>query len=146
MTQQTTAYDKPIPLKNLDNAPYWDAADRHELALQHCTPCQQYFNPAGPACPRCGSTDITWQTIGNEVYGKVISYITSYRPFLPGFQNDVPLVIAVVQLDDIPEVTILANIIEYDAQQVKIGLPVAMTWVDITEDRALPQWIVREGV
>lgn len=25
------SYEKPIPLKNEDNAPFWDAADRHEL-------------------------------------------------------------------------------------------------------------------
>lgn len=146
MTKQATTYEKPIPLKTLDNAPYWDAADRHELALQHCKDCDKYFNPAGPACPRCGGQTIAWQTIGNEIKGTVISYIISYRPFLPGFQNDCPLVIAVVKLDDIAEVSIIANIIDFDPEKVTVGMRVQMTWVDITEDRALPQWIAREGV
>lgn len=146
MTQQATTYEKPIPLKTLDNAPYWDAADRHELALQHCEECNKYFNPAGPSCPSCGSQKVKWHTIGNEIVGTVLSYIISYRAFLPGFQQDCPLVIAVVQLEKIPEVSIIANIIDYDPQKVTVGMPVRMTWVDITADRALPQWLAREGV
>lgn len=145
MTQQATTYEKPIPLKTLDNAPYWDAADRHELALQHCQDCQKYFQPAGPSCPKCGGTKISWKLIGADIKGTVESYIVSYRPFLPGFHNDCPLVIAVVRLVDIPEVTIIANIIDSHPEKIEIGLPVKMTWVDITEDRALPQWTVREG-
>ena len=69
----------------------------------------------------------------------------SYRPFLPGFQNDCPLVIAVVRLDKVSEVTILANILEVKPEDVYIGMPVQMTWIDITEDRALPQWVAKVG-
>lgn len=145
MTQQAPTYDKPIPLKTLDNAPYWDAADRHELALQKCTDCNRFFNPAGPSCPKCGSQDVHWHTIGQDINGTVESYIMSYRPFLPGFQNDCPLVIAVVRLDKVSEVTILANILDVKPEDVYIGMPVQMTWIDITEDRALPQWVAKVG-
>lgn len=141
MAKQATTYDKPIPLKTLDNAAYWDAADRHELALQNCTDCNKYFNPAGPSCPNCGSEKVEWQVLGNEIYGEVESFIVSHRPFLPGFQNDCPLIIAAVKLNDIPYINILANILDVDHEAVHIGMPVKMTWVDITEDRALPQWI-----
>lgn len=38
-------YEKPIPLKNTYNAPYWDAADRHELNVQKCNTCSNYNHP-----------------------------------------------------------------------------------------------------
>ncbi|MFD1851662.1 Zn-ribbon domain-containing OB-fold protein [Oceanobacillus bengalensis] len=137
-------YQKPIPLKNIDNAPYWDAADHHELKLQKCSDCSNYNHPPGPGCAKCGSTNLTWENFGGDVEGKVYSYIISYRPFLPGFQNDIPLVIAQVELDNVKDVRIIANIIDCEAKEVEIGKTVKMVWEDITDDRALPQWKIIE--
>lgn len=144
MTEETKVkYEKPIPLKNLDNAPYWDAADRHELALQKCNSCGKYAHPPGPSCAHCGSQDVTWDNLGSDIQGTVYSYIVSYRPFLPGFQHDIPLVIAVIQLDSAPDVTIIGNVLQVTADDLTIGTPVKMVWQDITEDRALPQWVLQ---
>ncbi|OCA85327.1 Zn-ribbon domain-containing OB-fold protein [Pseudobacillus wudalianchiensis] len=134
-------YQKPIPLKNQDNHPYWDAADRHELLIQKCESCGHYSHPPGPACSKCGSAELSWENLGSEVNGTIYSFIISYRPFLPGFQDDLPLVIAVVELDKAPQVKLIANVLNCNPQDVSIGMNVKMTWQDITEDRALPQWI-----
>ncbi|WP_066383111.1 Zn-ribbon domain-containing OB-fold protein [Neobacillus mesonae] len=134
-------YQKPIPLKTQDNQPYWDAADRHELVIQKCESCQSYSHPPGPACAKCGSTEISWQNLGSEINGTVYSYVTSYRPFLPGFQDDLPLTIAIVELEKTPTVRIIGNILDCAPEDVKIGMPVKMTWQKITEERSLPQWI-----
>lgn len=143
MSEETKVkYEKPIPLKNLDNAPYWDAADRHELALQKCNTCSSYNHPPGPACASCGSTDLTWDNLGSTITGTIYSYVVSYRPFLPGFQHDIPLVIAVVELDNLPGVRIIGNVLDGNADNVTIGTAVNMVWVDATEERAIPQWVL----
>lgn len=134
------SYQKPIPLKTQDNHPYWDAADGHELTVQKCESCGEYAHPPGPSCAKCGSTELSWEDFGSEINGTIYSYIISYRPFLPGFQDDLPLVIAQVELENKPKVKIIGNILECKPEEVKIGMPVKMVWVDITEDRALPQW------
>ncbi|SEN04703.1 hypothetical protein SAMN05192533_108158 [Mesobacillus persicus] len=134
------SYQKPIPLKTLDNSPYWDAADQHELRLQKCMSCGEYAHPPGPSCAKCGGTELSWETFGSDVKGTIYSYVISYRPFLPGFQDDLPLVIAQVELENPSGVKILGNVIESNHEEIKIGKPVQMVWVDITEDRALPQW------
>lgn len=139
------SYEKPIPVKTMDNAPYWDAADRHTLELQKCEGCQKAIHPAGPACPHCGSAETSWQQYGNDIKGIIYSFIISYRPFLPGFQDDLPTVIAQVELEKEPDVKIIANVIDCDVAAIKIGTPVEMTWVDITEDRALPQWRLQQA-
>lgn len=133
-------YNKPIPLKTEDNKPYWDAADKHKLVLQKCGDCQQFAHPPGPACPNCGSENVEWMVKGSEIQATVYSYIISYRPFLPGFETELPTIIALGQLNDTPEVKIMANILECNHEDVYVGMPIEMTWQDITEDRALPQW------
>lgn len=133
-------YQKPIPLKDYDNAPYWDAADRHELVLQKCQKCDHYNHPPGPTCAKCGSYENEWENMGSDVQGKVFTYIISHRPFLPGFQDDLPLITVQVELEKAPTVKIIGNLLHCKAEDVTIGMPVQMTWVNIVEGRALPQW------
>ncbi|WP_332648558.1 Zn-ribbon domain-containing OB-fold protein [Lysinibacillus sp. 54212] len=135
-------YEKPIPLKTIDNKPYWDAADNHELSLQNCEACKKAIHPPGPACPRCGSPEIGWVNYGSEITGKIYSFVTTYIPMLPGFQHDLPTIIAQVEVDGVEGVRIMANIINAKPEDIEIGKAVKMTWIDITEERALPQWEV----
>ena len=135
------SYEKPIPLKTQDNHPFWDAADKHELKLQKCDDCHTYAHPPGPSCKNCGSTRMSWESFGSDVNATLYTHVISYRPFLPGFQHDLPLIIAQAQLDEAPEVKIMCNLLECNEDEVKIGMPLKMTWQDITEDRALPQWV-----
>ena len=135
------SYQKPIPVKTQDSKPYWDAADCHELVLQKCETCNSYNHPPGPACAKCGSTELSWESQGSDITGTLYSYVVSYRPFLPGFQDDLPTIIAVVELDNLQEVKIIGNVLECTPEELKIGMAVKMIWQDITEDRALPQWV-----
>lgn len=132
---------KPIPVKTQDNSPYWDGADRHELILQKCNSCQEYSHPPGPSCAKCGGTELSWESQGSEISGKVYSYIISYRPFLPGFQDDLPLIIAIVEIDKLPNVRLIGNVLQCSTDDIQIGLPVKMIWKELTEERSLPQWI-----
>ncbi|MEK3799781.1 OB-fold domain-containing protein [Peribacillus sp. FSL H8-0477] len=132
---------KPIPVKTQDNSPYWDGADRHELILQKCNSCQEYSHPPGPSCAKCGGTELSWESQGSEISGKVYSYIISYRPFLPGFQDDLPLIIAIVEIDKLPNVRLIGNVLQCSTDDIRIGLPVKMIWKELTEERSLPQWI-----
>lgn len=141
MTEQIKVdYTKPIPLKNIDNAPYWDAADQHTLTLQKCDDCEKYAQPPGPACSHCGSPNVSWEAQGNEIFGEIYSYVISYRPFLPGFaMEDCPLVIAVVKLEQ-QNITIIGNVLDAKPEDIAIGKAVQMIWVDINDERAIPQW------
>ncbi|MEC2057395.1 Zn-ribbon domain-containing OB-fold protein [Peribacillus psychrosaccharolyticus] len=132
---------KPIPLKNQDNSPYWEGADRHELILQKCDSCKAYSHPPGPSCAKCGSTELSWERQGNDIHGKVYSYIISYRPFLPGFQDDLPLIIAIVELEKVKEVKLIGNILSCSPEDIAIGMPVKMIWKKMNEERSIPQWI-----
>lgn len=136
----SSKYEKPVPLKTLDNKPYWDAADQHELAVQGCEDCKKTIHPPGPACPHCGSPNMEWINYGSDITGTIYSFVMTYVPMLPGFQHDLPTIIAQVEVDQLDGVQITANIINAAPEEVAIGKEVKMTWIDITDDRALPQW------
>src|SRR5699024_3850194 len=134
------SYQKPIPLKNEDNKLYRDAADEHTLKLQICEKCKTYAQPPGPSCANCGNDHMTWEDFGDEVTATVYSYIITYRPFLPGFQGDLPTIIALGKLDKAPSVKIMCNVRNCTDKEIRIDMPIKMIWEDINEERALPQW------
>lgn len=135
--------EKPLPVvSDPDAAPYWAAAKRHRLSLQQCDQCHSYLYPPGPACARCGSAAISYKDIGDEIAGRVYSYIIPYRTFVSGFDTDAPYVVALVDLNCVPNVKILANLINCPPDEVRVGMSVRMIWEDRTAEVTLPQWEV----
>jgi uncharacterized protein len=90
---------KAVPEPTPDTQPFWDGCARGELMLQRCRECGiPYFYPR-PVCPECGSTDVEWfQASGRAT---LYSYVINHRP-APGFENEGPYAIAVVQLAEGP--------------------------------------------
>ena len=132
--------DKPIPLVDLDQQPYWEAARKGELSIQKCKNCGEYVHPPGPGCPWCGSKSLTWEQIGTEVTGTIYSFIVVYRAVLQSFVNDVPYAVALCDVDKVPGIRITANVVNCDYRSVHIGMPVKMVWESRSSDWSIPQW------
>jgi uncharacterized OB-fold protein len=96
------AAPKPTP----ETAPYWEAANRGELLIQRCNPCDRPFFYPRSACPTCASTDITWITASGRA--RLHTYLINHRP-APGFEADAPYAIAVVELEEGPRM--MTNIV-----------------------------------
>ncbi len=131
---------RPVPVRDLDTAPYWEAAKDHRLTLKRCQSCGRFVHPPGPGCPHCGGVDLSWVDVGDDIRGTVYSYTIVYRNVMPEFNVDVPYVVALVQVADIPGVKITANLVNADPASVSIGMRVRMIWEDIAGDVSLPQW------
>jgi uncharacterized protein len=90
---------KPEPVPTPETQPFWDGCAAGELRIQRCLDCAEaYFYPR-PVCPACGSTAVEWFTATGEA--TLYSYVISHRP-APGFEDDAPYAIAVVQLAEGP--------------------------------------------
>jgi len=135
-----TTRPKPLPLDDLDQVPYWEAARQHQLALQKCLACGELVHPPGPGCPWCGGADLDWVNLGSDVTGTVYSFIVVHRAFLQSFVNDVPYVVALCEIEGAPGVRITANIRNIDPTDVHIGMRVRMVWEERTPDSTIPQW------
>jgi len=90
---------KAVPEPTPDTQPYWDGAAAGDLRIQRCVDCGvAYFYPR-PICPSCGSDQVEWFTASGDA--TLYSYVINHRP-APGFEEEGPYAIAVVQLAEGP--------------------------------------------
>ena len=131
-------YKKTLPRPTLDTKEYWEGCHRHELLVQQCKDCKTYrFYPCY-ICQKCHSKNYEWRRVSGK--GKVYTWSVVTRAFDPAWKDDVPYVAAVVELDEQPGLLMTGNIIGCDPKSVKIGMPVEVSFIDVTDEITLPQW------
>ena len=127
-------WNKPLPSIVGETKPYWDSCKRGELVIQKCDSCQEYlFYPRG-ICAHCWSNDIKWIKATGK--GTVWSYTITYQNRTLGFAQDIPYVLALVQLDE--GVKMFTNFVECDPNIVTIGMPVEVTFVQANNQISIP--------
>jgi len=130
-----TEYKKPLPnpLHTETSLPFWEAAKRHELLMPRCRKCERLFFYPREACPVCLSPDIGWEKLSGR--GRLYSYTVIHQPVFPAFQEDVPYIYAMIQLDEGPRM--ISNLVNCPAEEAKIGMPVVAVFDDVTPEVTL---------
>jgi uncharacterized OB-fold protein len=125
---------RPLPQATPETAEFWAGAQRGELRIQRCRSCQQaYFFPR-PFCPTCSSQDVEWFTASGR--GRLYSYVIVHRG-APGFQDAVPYVIAVVELEEGPRMMTNITGVEPTPENLPLDLPVEVAWEKQDDDVTL---------
>lgn len=132
-------YRKPLPTPTYNSKPFWDAAKQHKLVYQRCAKCgTRVFYPRdvcpGPECFGIGTLE--WVEASGK--GWVYSFTISMQPQHPAFNDDVPYVLAIIELDE--GVRMNSNIINVNPSDVKVGQRVEVVWDDVTEEFTLPKF------
>jgi uncharacterized OB-fold protein len=128
--------ERPLPLADIDSAPYWQAAKEHKLQLPRCTDCGTYAFPPRTTCNRCLSTNMVWTELSGR--GSIYTYCVMHDTLIRGMVP--PFVIAQVELEEQPGLRLTCNILECPIDQVRIGMAVEVTYEDVTEEVTLPQF------
>ena len=126
-------YTKPLPRPTVPSQPFWDAAKRHELQIQRCGSCSAHIFYPREVCPECLSSELNWIRASGK--GTLYSYTIAQAPIHPAFAEDVPYIVAIVELEEGPRIT--TNIVGCEPGAVKIGMPVEATYDDVTHDTTL---------
>jgi uncharacterized OB-fold protein len=126
-------YKKPLPQPTPVSKPFWDAAKRHELQIQHCSKCGSHVFYPREVCPECLAPDLAWVKVSGK--GTLYSYTIAQAPTHHSFAEDVPYVIAIVELAEGPHVT--TNITGCTPEQLKVGMPVVVAFDDVTPETTL---------
>ena len=127
---------KPIPVPTRETQPYWDGCKQHELRIQQCTACgHSQFYPR-LYCTACMSERVEWVTASG--HGTVLSFTIVYRPVTQAFAADVPYVVALITLDEGPQ--LMSNVVGCAPETVHIGMPVEVTFEDWTEEISVPKF------
>jgi uncharacterized OB-fold protein len=129
-------YQKPVPRINGDNKEVWLGCKVHELRFQKCKTCGHVRWPPSFICPICYSREI--EGIVSSGKGKVYTFVVYHVAYHPGFESDLPYVVADVELEEGPR--LVTNIVGCRPDEVRCEMPVEVTWQDITEEFSLPKF------
>ncbi|HEX75028.1 MAG TPA: Zn-ribbon domain-containing OB-fold protein [Dehalococcoidia bacterium] len=130
------AYEKPLPQPNADTRPFWDGCKEHQLRFQKCRDCGHVRWPPSIICPRCYSSEVEWMVASGE--GKVYTFVVYHYAYHKAFENDLPYITAIVELEEGPH--ILTNIVGCSSDEVRCDMPVKVAWEDVTEEFSLPKF------
>lgn len=83
---------------------------------------------------RCLSLDLRWENLGGR--GTVYTYSTVHRALSPAFKDQVPYIVAAIDLDEGPRV--MTRLVDCTPADVRIGLRVEVTFMRASDDIALP--------
>jgi hypothetical protein len=129
-------YNKPIPkLDDPDQGPFWAAAREHRLTAQRCTNCGDLRYPALQICPTCWDRDFEWADVSTE--GSIWSYVVYHRAFHPGFKDELPYVVAIVENTDGVRYT---GRVVGRREDVSVGAKVRAVFADETPGFTLVKW------
>jgi uncharacterized protein len=111
---------------NPETKPFFEGADAGKLMIKRCVKCKKaHFYPRS-LCPFCFG-DTEWEQASGK--GKIYSFSTMERA-TPAYT------IAYVTLAEGP--TVLTNIVECEAKDIKIGQDVTATFVKTEDGPSLP--------
>jgi uncharacterized OB-fold protein len=127
---------KPVPVPTKETQPYWDGCKQHELRVQKCAACGHHQFYPRLYCTACMSDRVEWVKTSGRA--KILSYTIIYRPVTQAFAGNVPYVVAMVTLDEGPQM--MTNIVGCEPEKVHIGMPVQVTFDDWTEEISVPKF------
>lgn len=116
---------KAAPTPTPDTAAFWQGTALGELRLQRCRDCDEPFFYPRSGCPRCGSSELEWFAASGRA--RLHTYLISHRP-APGFADQVPYAIAVVELEEGPRM--MTNIVGVanTPEQLVLDMPLEVTF------------------
>jgi uncharacterized OB-fold protein len=101
-----TSRTKLVPEATPETRPFWDGCRDGVLMLPWCRPCATAFFPPSLYCSRCLSDDVEWRVASGR--GRLHTYVIAHRA-APGFEDQGPYAIAIVELDEGPR--LMSNIV-----------------------------------
>jgi uncharacterized OB-fold protein len=119
--------------------PFWEATRRRQLVLQWCVRCDQPIHYPREVCPSCLSEDLEWREASGK--GEVHAFTILREPADPAMADKVPYVVALIDLAE--GARLMSNVVGCEPEAVTVGLPVRVTWEELSDGRALPLFTPR---
>jgi len=113
---------------------FWDGVKADELRIQQCQGCQHLAHPPVVRCPECGSYELGYQVASGKA--TLYSFVEPVYPPMPFMRY--PYVVGLVELEE--GTRFLTNIVNCDPEQVEIGMPLELTFVETDPEMTLPMF------
>ena len=127
-------YKKPLPEIQPWSKEFWKGTKEKKLLIQACKDCGSKIFYPRKYCPECWSSQLFWVEASGRA--KIFSYSITYTGVEEPFYDDLPLVLALVDLEE--GVRMMTNIVNCRPEEVNIGMDVEVMFRDVTEEFSLP--------
>ena len=136
---------KPLPpLPQPDDdlvAAFWDWCGREELRFQRCSACRTWRHLPRLRCAQCSSGAFTWERSSGR--GRVYSWTVTHQSPIPAYAARAPWAVLVVELEE--GVRMVAGLAEASPAELRLDLPVEVTFERVTPEAALPHFRPRRA-
>jgi uncharacterized OB-fold protein len=123
-------------MTNVWTDPYWAATAQHRLVLPRCTACGEFRFPPTPFCPSCSSQEVEW--VEHDGRGTIYSFTVVRHAVIPDVAAALPFIAAVVELPETNGCRLVANIVDVEPDEVRIGQDVTIDWYDARPGETVP--------
>jgi hypothetical protein len=131
---------KPLPAVDDLTRPFWEAAQQHQLVVQRCRACGYFNHPPRLVCDTCQSQQLAFEPVSGK--GSIYSFSVMHQQNIAGFEEQVPYLNILVELDEQPRLFMVANLPGSERESIKIGRRVEVYFEKIDEEISLPQFRV----
>lgn len=118
---------KPIPVPTPVSQPFWDGLRERKLMLQYSPSLGKYVFYPRNRSPLTLEDDLEWRQVSGR--GTVYTYTVSGRATAPPWEDSVPQLIAVVELEEGPRMT--TELVNVAPEAIRIGMPVRAVFQDV---------------
>jgi uncharacterized OB-fold protein len=124
-----TGTSRPIPVPDERSAPFFEAAKEGRLLIRRCLRCSRLLAPQREVCDACGGEALEWAPASGR--GSLYSFVVMHQILHPGFRDEGPYNVAVVELEEGPRLT--SNIVGTATSDLRVGQQVEVVFEDLGE-------------
>ena len=130
MSEQSTMppYTKPLPDMRPEGDHWWEAMRNHTFLLPTDSQGKPFWYPR--ALVPGTLEPVQW--VESPGTGTVYTYSIHYFGPSKAYKGDPPHVVVLVDLDE--GVRLMSNIVDAEVERVNIGMPVEVTFEDVTDE------------
>ena len=140
MSESPATLRPPNPKTQLDQE-FWAHCAEENLCFQRCTECYRWRHLPRNLCAHCGSDQWEWEPCSGRA--RLFSWTVSHQAMLPEFRDQVPYVVAIVELEEgVRMVSTLRNVA---LDELALDLPLQLEFERIDDEMALPVFHPRSG-
>jgi uncharacterized OB-fold protein len=123
-----------LPEVTAENEHFWRGGAQGELRFLHCDACDLFVHPPAPRCPRCLGAALVPRAVSGRA--RLHTFSVNHQPWIPGF--DPPYLVAIVEIAEQPSLRLTTNLVGVAAEDVRIGMPLRVTFEEREEGIFLP--------
>ena len=121
---------KPLPIPDAASQQFFDGAKAGKLMIQRCTACGASRFVARVRCDMCRSADHEWITSSGKA--TIVSFAVMHQRYHPGFYDELPYPLAVVELEEGPR--LITSLVNVEGVELKAGLALKAVYETVYDE------------